>query len=452
MKLAKFCLLPLSLSILSPLSSEQFGEGSDFQYEDEREIAILDEEQVFDQEEMAAPEKTSPVKQQIASPSIVQQQGKSSTYDRNVLRQNHPAAQRKIASQNAAAPKQQSPRAKPASRTKPIAQSAEQMSPSTPQANGASSQKPTNMSARPPLTNGLNLWVLGEALLWQANEENLTYAYEQEGSSSFNEIKNLDFDWDWGFRVALGYNAPRDGWDFSLMWTHIHNHAEDSVENDIDDQELIMPVWNINNVGVGNLMDKAKARWNVHLEQVDLGLGKEYYVGKHLTLRPNGGLRADWIYQDYDVTYVPTGFTAFPQRIEMTNRFFGFGFFAGLDTDWMLGQGFSLYGMADFALLLGFFDVDQKVRQTNPNTGTPQQGNIDSSLRTGKGILDLNLGFKWSHLYTKNSWRLTFKAGYEYHVYFDQNQFSLMANNQKYFKPDGDLTYQGLTLSGQIDF
>ena len=99
-----------------------------------------------------------------------------------------------------------------------------------------------------------------------------------------------------------------------------------------------------------------------------LRIGREYYVGRHLTVRPNGGLRADWIYQNYDVTY--TAFTFYnPQHFKMDNRFFGFGFFGGVDSDWLFGRGFSLYGMADFAILLGFFAVDQKVTQLDPLLG-----------------------------------------------------------------------------------
>jgi len=381
-------------------------------------------------------------------PSLYSQQPdfqykEKSAHDRNVRHQNHPGTGRKSPEQRQGDTKQTAANSGlPSSdRAEPTAKRADQVTPPT-----------TNLPARPPLTEALNFWVMGDALLWQAHEENLTYAYKSDATASFSTLKGLDFDWDWGFRVALGYNAPRDGWDLSLLWTHIENHAEDHLHADADSSNLILPVWNINDVGIGGPITQARAHWNVNLEQVDFALGKEYYVGKYLTLRPNGGLRADWIYQTYDMTYNFLVVPGFPQRFNMTNRFFGLGFFAGVDSDWMLGRGFSIYGMADFATLLGFFDVDQKVRQASPLTGFDQKGSIDSSLRCGRGVLDLTLGFKWSHLCRNNSWGITLKAGYEYHVYFDQNQFSLMANATKYFKPDGDLTYQGLALSGQIDF
>ncbi|MBI2812039.1 MAG: hypothetical protein HYX67_14580, partial [Candidatus Melainabacteria bacterium] len=266
-----------------------------------------------------------------------------------------------------------------------------------------------NSPSRPSLKNGLNLWLVGEALLWQANEENLTYVQRtNSATSSLSTDHNLhdpEFQWDWGFRVGLGYNIPRDGWDISLFWTHMENHASGSQSAHLDGHgkdPFLQPTWNVNDVGVIGVMRKAHADWTVHLEQVDLGMGREYYIGEHLTIRPNGGMRADWIYQDFDIHYKSAD--VFNEKIKMSNRFFGFGFFAGLDTDWLFGKGFSLYGNATYAILLGFFDVDQKVFQKAPITGIATKGSLDDSFRCGRSIIDLNLGFKWCHLFHHSSW------------------------------------------------
>ena len=265
-------------------------------------------------------------------------------------------------------------------------------------------QKRSNPSARPPLTYALDLFVVGEGLLWQASEENLTYAARTDETHSFNDLKTVDFRWDFGFRVGLGYNAPRDGWDFSLMWTHIGNHAEgkqtahlNAVGMGDGNDDFVNPIWSVDNIATPGILKKAEASWNVHLEQVDFGLGREYYAGKHLTLRPNAGLRSAWIYQDYTVDYDPFVSSQLSQKIEMTNRYFGLGFFGGLDTDWMLGRGFSIYSLADFALLMGYFDVNQYVLQP------PTKGDLDTSFRAGRAVLDLSLGLKWCRLFGKKA-------------------------------------------------
>lgn len=352
-----------------------------------------------------------------------EQQGKQPPYDRNLHYQTNYAAQLENPSQKA--PPQET------SLTQPTDQVTTYLG--TP--------------ARPPLRNALDIWVMGDALLWQATEENLTYVYETDPTQSFNDFHTVDFGWNFGFRVAMGYNTPKDGWDLSLLWTHIENNAHDSERGD-----ALSPAWGINNLAVPNPLKKAKAKWTIHLDQVDLGLGKEYYIGKHLTLRPFAGLRGDWIFQEYDVKYTPVSNTLPSENLQMDNRYFGFGFFGGFDSDWMLGCGWSIYSMADFAILMGFFDVDQKGNENNG--AAPSKGKIENSFRCGRSILDLTLGLKWCHLFSKNSWGLTLKAGYEYHLYFDQNAFSnVAANNARVLsKPEGDLIYQGPSLSFQIDF
>lgn len=421
-------LMPLSFCLLAPLISEQHSTEYDAQNE-EQENMISE----------AADINNTQIKKS-------QQQGTSSPYDRHSSNQNHPSVLPQTAQQNSTRSRQNLGKRNIAQNGQHSAQRSQKL------------EQPAlvNTPVRPPLTDALNLWVNGEALLWQATEENLTYVYQTDLSGNTN-LHTVDFEWDWGFRVSGGYNAPRDGWDLSLMWTHMENHARDERHADLDaDDELpfLQAAWGINSFSPpSGTMAEASAHWNVNLEQVDFAIGREYYVGQYLTLRPNGGLRADWIFQSYDITY-DTSATSNPQHFEMDNRFFGFGFFGGVDSDWLLGRGFSLFGKADFAILLGFFDVDQKVTQTDPSF-TEEKGTLDSSFRCGRSILDLSLGLKWNRLFGHNSWGLTFKAGYEYHLYFDQNQFAnitMTTSPFKYTRPEGDLTYQGVSISGQIDF
>ena len=305
-----------------------------------------------------------------------------------------------------------------------------------------------NMPARPVVQDGWNLWILGEALLWQAVQENMEYIYKGHNGNNnlrVRDIKKPHFDWDWGWRFGAGYNIPRDGWDLSLIWTHIENHAQGTTHRG---DELLFKIWSVA-AHVGDVFNpkEANAHWNVHLDQVDLDLGRQFYVGRYLTLRPNAGMRSSWIFQDYDVDF--EGING-KQKSHMTNKFWGMGFFAGLDSDWMLGRGFSLFGDAGFAVLLGYFDVDQ---HGTFNGSTISK--ISKSFRTGRPIFDLDLGLKWSKKIYSDRFAIGFKVGYEYHLYFNQNQYLLSSGNDNFelFNPvNGDLTYQGVTFSGQFDF
>jgi hypothetical protein len=305
-----------------------------------------------------------------------------------------------------------------------------------------------NIPARPAVKGGWNLWVLGEALLWQAVQDNMEYiykGYDGSHSSRVRDIKKPHFDWDWGWRVGIGYNIPRDGWDLALNWAHIENHARGTTHAG---DEHLYSVWSVaahaSDVGTGS---EARGNWDVHLDQVDLNLGREFYVGRFLTLCPHAGMRSAWIFQDYHIHFQGSSGT---EKNHLTNRYWGLGFSAGVDSDWMLGGGFSVYGDAGLSLLLGFFDVDQRSSFNGSTTSK-----IGKSFRAGRPIFDLDLGLKWAKKFHQERFALTFKVGYEYHLYFDQNQFLLSNGSDTFelFNPvNGDLTYQGATISGQFDF
>lgn len=304
-----------------------------------------------------------------------------------------------------------------------------------------------NCAARPVLKDGYDVWLMGDLLLWQAVEENLTYSSSSNPTSvsSNSDFHTVDFRWDWGCRIGLGYNTPYDGWDVDLYWTHMHNAARS--HQSAGATKTVSQIWATAGTLIPGTITEVKGHWHVDLDQVDLHLGREFYVSKNLTIRPFGGLRSDWIFQKYAIDTTSTLAT---QEAKLKDRFWGFGFVAGMNTDWMLGCGFSFYGNADLSLILGFFDIDQKGTQDDVKIWSQ-----DKSFRTGRTIIDLGLGFKWAHLFCQDRFGVIFKVGYEYHLYFNQNQFMLSNGDAGFelFNPvRGDLTYQGVIGSVQIDF
>ncbi|MBS0620553.1 MAG: hypothetical protein JSS61_03735 [Verrucomicrobia bacterium] len=300
-----------------------------------------------------------------------------------------------------------------------------------------------NTAARPILKDAVDLWFFGDALIWQAQEENLSYVYK-EGSDDHTRIDTPRFSWNWGFRVGAGYNTPYDGWDINSSWTHIRNNAHGTRRAGDD---LLVPVWTT----VGHLFPgsptRAHCHWLATLNQFDLDLGREFFVGRHITLRPHMGLRTTWIAQEDKITYSSATNS---QEVKLKEDFWGFGFLAGLDTDWRLGAGFSIYGNAGLAALLGYFALHQRAELNEVDIWSQRK-----SCRTGKAILDLAMGFKWVGKFCNERFGVTLRAGYEYHLYFNQNQFfqSNGSGTMELFNPiGGDLTYQGATCSLQFDF
>src|SRR5207245_1763851 len=142
--------------------------------------------------------------------------------------------------------------------------------------------------------------------------------------------------------------------------------------------------------------------------------------------------------------------------VKLKNRFWGFGFVGGMDTDWMLGQGLSLFGNADFSLLFGDFKVREKgsVFMLLAN-GTNGGGGFisDNDFKSGKGVFDIEMGLKWERCFEKYG-RLSLQAGFEFHLYPNQNQWQdpNFGSATNLIPTVGDLAYQGLSFGAQLDF
>ena len=78
--------------------------------------------------------------------------------------------------------------------------------------------------ARPIALHGL--YVFGDVLYWHADMDETDWATKAimdntNPQSIKNKQKNyqLDFKWDWAFRVGAGYNTRYDDWDFRTYYT-----------------------------------------------------------------------------------------------------------------------------------------------------------------------------------------------------------------------------------------
>ncbi len=314
----------------------------------------------------------------------------------------------------------------------------------------------TNLPARPILNHGCNLWIQGEALFWKASVDRLNYVIVEKNTSEPNppfhaSIKSAEYDWNWGYRLSTGYTIPHDKWDIAATWTSIQNNGSMS-ERAKGSTILLQPTGYQNTIPSG--ITRVRGSWDIDLSQIELALGKEFFPSPWIKLRPMGGMRSTWIDQKSDTHSVNIStFETAEQHGKW--RFWGLGFVAGAQVDWMLSQDWSIFSFADFSILWGYFSHEQK------QTRAPSQlYQLKKSMRCARGVYDIGCGLKWSHFFSNNRWKLTCKASYEYHLYPEQNQFLYNTNivspgqsdDGSFINNGGDLTYKGLSLSIQIDF
>lgn len=325
-----------------------------------------------------------------------------------------------------------------------------------------------NPPGRPQVKGGADLFVFGDLLYWNAHENGLSYAIENEGSNlnlSDAEVKNIHGKWNWGFRVGVGYNLPHDGWDVSLTWLRFTDNGHKRVHAGRDD--FIFPVGThpADPISTNSTCEKAHSHWRLNLNQLDLDLGREFFVSKWLTVRPHFGVRTNWIRQKWDSDY--ENFTPtividppFPNEVdvELRDKWWGVGLEGGLDTQWGLGGGFSFFGNLTAAIIYGFHDFDNKEQDSPAFTRSLPNGkfvDLDNTYRISHPILDLMMGLRYDYMFSDDRFHVGLQVGWEHHVYFSQNQFPVFVddvNQGTFVRNQGDLTLQGWTFAARFDF
>lgn len=269
--------------------------------------------------------------------------------------------------------------------------------------------------------------------------------------------------------------------------------------NNIECCENIMFPTNVNFVAPcvppGLWSCDAFSKWNLKLDMLDLVLGRDFFVSKFLSLRPNFGLRGLKIRQTQSSVY--NGFNSsscfcpckasgsvntpnWQDRVKDNEKYWGVGPKAGLDTLWSFGGGFGLYGNAAISLVYGRLKVkhteiyimnevpDSPCDECNEcpcececeeectavNIRGPKTPCQNNQYKT-RAVTDIALGLSWDRQLSDDKYHVGLNVGWEHHMFFGMNQFyRFMSDAQQggVAVNQGDLATQGLTFGARFDF
>ncbi len=322
-----------------------------------------------------------------------------------------------------------------------------------------------NPQGRPQVRDGADIFVYGDLLFWNAHENGLQVAVKNEGSISNlsdSETKTVHGKWNVGFRAGIGYNTPHDGWDLRLTWLRFTDHGHKNGHADEDDAIFPTLVHPAELFFFSDAATKLKSRWHMRINQLDLDLGREFFVSKWLTLRPHFGIRTDWIRQKLEAEYNNLArvsllggldsFASDPNDIEteIKDRWWGIGLEGGLDTQWGLGNGWSIFGDLSAAILYGFHHMKYET-----DNDIVEFVDMKDRYRVSHPILDLEMGVRWDNMFCNDRFHVGLQVGWEHHIYFSQNQFPVFVDDVSigsFVSNQGDLTFQGWTFSARFDF
>jgi hypothetical protein len=328
-----------------------------------------------------------------------------------------------------------------------------------------------NPSAMPQIQNGMDwsVFLTADALYWRASEDNLEYAIEANRALSETaptqrlrgeaEIKDLEFNFDWGFRAGLGFVLPHDGWDLYFNYTYFFADSHAKTDKAHDTANALYPHWTDPlTQSFGENVNTINADWGLHLNLIDGTIGRKFATSKWLALRPFAGVRGLWIHEKYKLehsggNFAPNDITAYGEdTVDMKNKSWGVGAVAGLDTQWNFAKEWSFYANFGLSVLYGHFKVEQEERIKKGDTLVYDLER--DSFHKGRTIADVAFGLRWDRMFSDGRFHFGLQLGWEEHVFFNQNQFIRFSDDfvPGVFGSGGDLTLQGATLSACFGF
>lgn len=314
----------------------------------------------------------------------------------------------------------------------------------------------------PELKNGDRLWIEADLLLLHPEEDSIAMTNRKTDLFTTADVTKEDvvephLKWDFGYRLGLGYLFSDRKWDMVLSWTHFDTSYQQSRSTDGDIGLGMFPIWSLSeDILPYDWVAGAKMHWKLKLNMLDIDFGRSFAFGKIFFLRPFAGLRTAWIDQEIDVKYSGGIFfnglnvleldTTFgPDFIFMKNNFLGIGPQLGIEPQVNLGMGLRIYGAACGTMAYGFFDVHQK--ETYLTNVRFDRHRYPQRLRW---MIDASGGIMWKTFICAKRFALTFKLGWDYHIFFDQVEFK--GDDFDLVSDDRNLSLNGLALSGRFDF
>lgn len=197
-------------------------------------------------------------------------------------------------------------------------------------------------------------------------------------------------------------------------------------------------------------ISRAKGKWGIDFNTLDIELAQETQVSKALFLRPFVGLKGVWQQQNlgitYDVDLIPQG----NERLTMHSRQkqLGAGIRTGLDSRWELKHGFNLIGNFALSGLYINYKLHRKDKENEGNLPPIIHVNTDQHTHLAKSVFEWDLGMLWQKNFRSDGLILRLSIRWEEQVWINNNYFITITKPAE----GKNLSFQGLRVACRLDF
>lgn len=184
-----------------------------------------------------------------------------------------------------------------------------------------------------PRTCGGDFTIEVAALYWKADQDGMEYAVENQvqipsQNSSIGQVNNLvdaeyktpKFEYNWGFRLGLGYCTTCDGWDIGVSWTRFKGKGNSCDEAEGEENISLLPLWSAFNSLNGRILyaNEINTHFNLQIDSVQIELGRDFWVSRYLSFRPHVGISIAKLDQNFTIIHKGGSWEAIDDGIAFT--------------------------------------------------------------------------------------------------------------------------------------
>lgn len=312
----------------------------------------------------------------------------------------------------------------------------------------------------------------GEVLYWHAKEGGTEYAIALDSAvyPISASMKDVDFEWDLGFRVGVGRFIGKRNWDISLTYTQFYTSDTEST-HELNDSI----VWIDGTVGESGGICRAKFDAVIDYDSLDLLFAQSLFISQKTSFHPKFGLKAIWMDQKFKLqgndrlTYAPLFVSGSVfHRLHTKSNIFGLGPKFGTDVTCFIGDGFRLFGDLSASLFYVSADASFKNRIVVLPDGEGETV-AQISLKGDKHLFCPQVAFlaglAWGtnfHVKGRDQY-FEIGMGYEVQYFWRVNQTINISNayppltavgpvKVDYKRTSEDISFYGITFKARLDF
>jgi hypothetical protein len=307
-----------------------------------------------------------------------------------------------------------------------------------------------NTPGRIAVENSWDVFTEASFIYWNTKETGLDIAYKKSKTVDYynsNFIK-MNFDYHPGFQLGLGLKLDHDDWEFFSQYTWLH--FNDNFNADSDSHFYLIPLW-IKDVSQTSeyAASHVTGHWNFKISLWDfLEIGRSFYVGKALIVKPFIGGRSFWLNQKFNASYVIDSVNKISHN---SSESWAIGPKIGVNSKWLLGYNFRLFANLDIALTYQRFKA--KTTQSNPiEDSFIEIASKSYGLLTPQ--LTIKPGIGWGSYFNNNASHIDFSLSCDFSHFWYQNAMRNLKDASALLIDSnfGNLMFHGLTITMRFDF